>query len=91
MMSKRQFAECLVDKFCTDIGVNREDAHNHIAESSTLAVALEYLGELDKSELWYARQRGGCAYTYFDKNPAILTIREIMSFLPDKDVVFDEE
>lgn len=90
MMSKRQFAECLVDRFCTDNGVNREDAHNHIAESSTLAVALEYLGKLDKNEIWYARQRGGCAYTYFDKNLAILTIREIMSFLPDEDVVYEQ-
>lgn len=89
-MSKRQFAECLVDRFCTDNEVVRDDAYNHIAESSTLAVALEYLGELSGDNLWYAKQRGGCAFVYFDKNPAILTIREIMSFLPDEYVVYEQ-
>lgn len=90
MMSKRQFAECLVDRFCSSEKVSREEAHRHILSSSTLSVALEYLGMLSKDEMEYSKERGGCAYTYFgdkDHSPAILTIRDIMSFLPDEDVV----
>lgn len=91
MMSKRQFAECLVNRFCSSENVSREEAHNYILSSSTLAVSLEYLGMLNEDEAGYSRERGGCAYTYFgdkDHSPAILTIREIMSFLPEEDVVY---
>jgi len=92
-MSKRQFAQSLVDKFCERENIEIWDARNYISSSSELAVALEYLGLLKDEDLWYSKQRGGCAFTYFgdeDDSPAILTIREIMSFLPDEDVIMPE-
>jgi hypothetical protein len=92
MMSKRQFAKMILNTFCECNGVTPENAHCYIASSSKLSVALEYLGMLDDKELRYSKQRGGAEFTYFgskEDSPAILTAREIMSFLPDEDVVFE--
>lgn len=107
MLTKKQFALCLVENFVTEYNKYRdvEDPKLEntdykkleplIYRSSTLAVALLYLGRLtDPSNIRYALERGGVLFSYFpidikaakagiDK-PASLSAREIMSFLPDE-------
>lgn len=107
MMNKRQFALCLVEDFVIEYNKRREESEPElertdykkleplIYQSSTLAVALMYLGKLtDPSNIRYALERGGVLFSYFpidikaakagiDK-PALLSAREIMNFLPDE-------
>ena len=84
MMTKKQFATMVVNDFCRENEVSFEDAHNYIAESSRLAVALEYLGLLTEEEEGYSLSRAGLSFTSVDENRAIfLTTREILFMLPE--------
>lgn len=90
MLTKKEFAEMIIGDFCDSEKIQREDAHNHIYASSRLAVALEFLGELNKSEMQYSRTRGGIEYSvpvvneegiYEDLH--ILSTRDMLNLLPD--------
>ena len=90
MLTKREFAEMVVEEFCKEEGIKREDAHTRICASSRLAVALEFLGELTPFEKEYSTTRGGTEYrkAIFDKdgkfeNLHILSTRELLELLPD--------
>lgn len=88
MMSKRQFAEMVVDDFCRENNVDREKVSGHIYASSGLAVALEFLGELSKEEQEYSIKRGGTAFHYYDREKnevVILSVREILNMLPEEE------
>lgn len=89
MMSKTQLAEILVNRECAKLGIDTKDACDNIYQSSTLAVALEFLGLLSEDESWYAHSRGGIAYFGMDSNGNVvcISIREILQLLPDEDVV----
>lgn len=90
-MTKREFAEAIVDNFCLEENVERQMAHERIYASSRLAVALEFLGELNENEKEYSKQRGGIEYQKVIQNPDgtfnsvhFLTTRDILALLPDK-------
>lgn len=50
MMTRKQFAEGIVNEFCKKHNIKREDAHNHIYgvdnEVCRFGIALEVLDEL---------------------------------------------
>lgn len=90
MLTKREFAESIVENFCLNEQIERQDAHKRIFASSRLAVALEFLGELTENEMEYSRQRVGIEHqkvilnsngTYKDAH--FLTTREMLELLPD--------
>ena len=90
MMSKKEFAEEIVRRFCEENKIDRKDAHNHIYSSSRLAVALEFLGELNQEEKEYSITRGGTEYLHsnFDAEKKyidthFITTREMIDMLPD--------
>lgn len=90
MLTKREFAEMIVEEFCKSENIERETAHSYIYASSRLAVALEYLDELDSCEKEYSETRGGTEYRkiIFDKDGKfdtlhILSTREMLQLLPD--------
>lgn len=90
MMTKKEFAEQIVREFCEHEGIDRKDAHSYIFSSSRLAVALEFLGELDGIEKIYAKGRGGTEYRHIvlDENEQfvdlhIISTRDMLKLLPD--------
>lgn len=89
MLTKKEFAEMIIDEFCESEKIQRADAHNHIYASSRLAVALEFMGELSTFEQEYSRTRGGTEYrtpvfnedgTFKDLH--ILSTRDMLEMLP---------
>lgn len=90
MLTKKEFAESIVEEFCESEGIQRKDAHTRIYASSRLAVALEFLGELSSDEKKYSQMRGGTEYQKivltedgkFD-TLHILSTRELLQLLPE--------
>lgn len=77
-----------IQQFCSQKGINVKDVtENMIYESSSLAVAMEYLGMLtSETNKLYARNRDGVSLLYFDddiKETAFLSVREILNLLPE--------
>lgn len=91
MLTKYEFCEAIINEQCEELGCTRKDAHTAIFQSSLLAVALEYLGELSAVEEEYSKSRAGTLYRYLDKDPIkhtykgvyFLTLRELLDMLPD--------
>lgn len=91
MLTKREYCEVIVQQEMDALKIpNRESAHSFIFQSSCLAVALEYLGELDEVEAEYASSRGGIVERYldFDENGSFrdayfLSVRDMISLLPE--------
>ena len=72
MMTKTQYAKCLVKEFCerhfNDPDYTRiTDWEPYIHSSSRLAVALEFLGLLTEEQKEYSSTRGGVLHVYFDE------------------------
>lgn len=92
MLTKRELCEAIVNDQCEELNCARNEAHNAIFQSSLLAVALDYLGELSPMEEEYAKERGGALFRYLDKDPIkhtyrgiyFLTLRELVDLLPDE-------
>lgn len=90
MMTKKEFAEQIVREFCEHEGIERKDAHSYIFSSSRLAVALEFLGELDGIEKTYAQGRGGTEYRHIIlddeeqfEDVHYITTRDMLKLLPE--------
>lgn len=103
MLTKRQFAYALIEAFTfehfNDTGERISATDYDVLEpfiptSSTLSVALEYLGKLkDPVMIQYAKERGGVLFDYFpidieeykkgNDMLGTLTAREIMNMLLD--------
>ncbi len=86
MMTKKQACLAAIERFATAEGV-KVVTENDILKSSTLAVALEYLGRITNPELQeYAKSRNGSVWLYWDtetKQPVSLGFREILNLLPE--------
>lgn len=90
MLTKKEFAESIVEEFCESEGIQRKDAHTRIYTSSRLAVALEFLDELSTDEKKYSQTRGGTEYRklVFTEDGKfedlhILSTRELLELLPE--------
>lgn len=90
MLTKKEFAESIVEEFCESEGIQRKDAHTRIYASSRLAVALEFLGELSIDEKKYSQTRGGTEYRKLAltedgkfEDLHILSTRELLELLPE--------
>jgi len=87
MITKREFAEYIIDKYkCKErkTEVNDSDAYR----SSGVGVAMEFLGLLtDKKIKEYVSYRGGTFLVdiyRLSKEPVIISVRDMLQILPDK-------
>lgn len=90
MLTKREYCESIVQEEMSILNIKeRKDAHAYIFQSSKLAVALEYLGELSPSEKEYSSSRAGIVTRNIelDEDGSLndihfLTVREMIDLLP---------
>ncbi len=87
MMTKEIFAKMLIQKFCEEEEIPREELKEFdILKSSSLAVAMEFLGLLKDKELKeYAFSRGGTIFSFYDKESKevyMLSTRDLLEMLP---------
>lgn len=84
MINRTQFCNYLIKQFAESEGIKVEEVtEDMIFKSSSLAVALEYLGKIQNPEnREYAASRGGIFILCDDKAPAILSVREMLAILP---------
>ena len=82
MINRTQFCNYLIKQFAESEGIKVEEVtEDMIFKSSSLAVALEYLGKIQNPEnREYAASRGGIFILTDDAS--ILSVREMLSFLP---------
>lgn len=90
MMTKTQFANMIVDRFCVENGIDRNSVVSwgeYAYRSSRLAVALEFLGMLTEKQKKYSNNRGGTEFVWYenkgDIDTPVLSTREILEMLPD--------
>ena len=82
MINRTQFCNYLIKQFAESEGIKVEEVtEDMIRKSSSLAVAMEYLGKIQNPENQeYAATRGGIFILTDDAS--ILSVREMLSFLP---------
>jgi len=95
-MTKEQFCHYVIDKYIKEENITitqKEliyDYPNHIRKSSTLAVALEYLGILSEEEEKYSSSKAGMIFQYFDDEQkgkhCFLSVCEILNFLKERSI-----
>lgn len=84
MITKKQFCEYILDKFCENEDITPEQLEEHVTKSSSACVAAEYLGLITNSWLKkYAESRAGVHLYIGGRDPGILTTRELLDFLPE--------
>lgn len=87
MITKSDFANHIIDKFCESERISREKLdEGDILKSSSLGVAFEYLDMIKDTELKkYVSTRGGTFIFISGKNgdAKFLTTRELMNLLPE--------
>ena len=89
-MTKREYANYIVDGFCKMQGLDRvrvtqDQWHYYMKYSSKLAVCLEFLGMLSEKDLSYSKCRGGI-YDIDPETFKVISVREFLESLPDDDV-----
>jgi hypothetical protein len=91
MPNKKTLAK-LVKDWCIEHDLypsQRSDPAKNIRSSSSLAVAMEFLGELDADDLEYSTQRGGIGFSAYkhlfppEISNKALTLRQALEMLPD--------
>ena len=86
MITKKQFCEHIVNDFCETNCVRKEKLTDaHCTQSSSLAVAMEFLGLIkSKSIKEYTETRSGDFITHYDNGIFVfLTVRELIKMLPE--------
>jgi len=88
MITKKQFSEIQIKKFCYKNNTTRDVlGDGWIYNSSTLAVCMEYLNMLKSEEAKeYVQSRDGIMYTYWDEDKSevcVLSVRELLNLLPE--------
>lgn len=88
MISKKQYCEIIIEDFCRSENISRKQlCEGDIYKSSSLGVAMEYLGLIKKpSNLKYIASRAGIVDTYFNPEEKVintLTVRNMLSLLPE--------
>jgi hypothetical protein len=96
MITKKDFAEYIIEEHAISENVNIEEIKEHpiphVFKSTACGLALEYLGLLDgdkyKTEREYLSSRAGSFISIFDKNNEphmrFLSVREMLQLLPEK-------
>lgn len=88
MITKKMYAHSILEKHAESENIKVSDiTENDIYKSSSVAVAMEFLGMLESQEAKdYAEERGGTQILYIDREEMsthILSAREILGLLPD--------
>ena len=58
----------------------------NVFQSSLYAIVMDYLGRLNETESEYAKERGGCLFSYLDTETKVyssLSFRELLDLLPE--------
>lgn len=89
MITKKQFCKHIINEFIRDYELSSFELNDgYILQSSSLAVAMEYLNLIkDKKMKEYASNRGGTFISYMDfdnKEFGILSTRELLNLLPEE-------
>jgi hypothetical protein len=86
VISKKQLCKIILDNF--EKTEKRKPTEADITGSSSLAVAMEFLGQLENPMYkQYASERGGMLYMYIDEEKrgvSMLSVRELLGLLPDE-------
>lgn len=86
MLTKKQYCLGILEAFKIGEGL-KEVTEHHITMSSKLAVAMEFLSLITSEDLKeYASSRSGVIKVYIDQEtgvPSTLTVRDMLSLLPD--------
>lgn len=89
MLTQKQYCKSIIENYCnsnqTEVDkITRED----IIQSSSLAIALEYLGLLTDPQMQeYTKTRAGFVAAYYDaskRETASLSVRELINLLPNE-------
>lgn len=82
-MTKKQFCENIINNFCLTENIDRKNlSDHHITMSSSLAVAMEYLGLIKSNDMkMYAASRDGLSTMAIHKK----TVREYLKTLEEVD------
>lgn len=86
MITKDQFANDIINKFCESEGIKREElTEGHVFRSSAVGVAMDHLNLItDESLKNYIDNRAGSFITIFEgKDISMLSVREMLKLLPD--------
>jgi len=88
MLTKKQFCECILEKFYKSEGVSSNEWKNVYALQSTCAgKAAAFLDLIQNQELLkYLDQRGGTLYMHYDVKTGdanFLTMEDMLSLLPE--------
>lgn len=86
MLTKKQFCECILNKFYDSEHLLTKEWHNMYAfQSSCAGKAAAFLGLIkDQETLDYLASRGGILYMHLDKDTKVtfLTMDEMLELLP---------
>lgn len=77
MMTKEQFAKCIVER-------EEKAGVENVYQSSCYAVAADFLGILNENDSEYAKSRSGILFEFWENDVNFLTVREILNLLPEK-------
>ena len=76
-MTKREFAQLIVDK-------ELKSGITHVTQSSSYAVAADFLGLLNPRDSTYAKSRGGVLVGgVINGEYMVLTVRDVIEMLPE--------
>ena len=99
MISRKNYCKCIINECMLEYGVTcPQDLIPHIAESSTMGIALQQLGYINENDTpaanTYINSRGGIMKTFTEKSLdpkdlngvhiEILTLREFLNLLPEE-------
>lgn len=86
-VTKTDFCWMLIERFLAEEKLEFDEiTDGHISRSSSLGIAMEYLGMIDDSEMKeYIKHRSGCwdLLVSEDGNHYVVTIRDMLNSLPD--------
>jgi hypothetical protein len=91
MITKQQLCRHVINEARFKYGIPEGQVFrlaDFMISSSTLAVALEFMGHLTKEQEEYSRQRGGTVYNFYDRDLTLachLSFRELLDLLPSED------
>jgi len=86
MITKKQFCEMKIKHYLRRNNI-KEISDLLVAQSSTIAICMEYLDLIKSDELKeYAKSRDNALFSYWDKEKfeaCILSVREFIDLLPE--------
>lgn len=89
MITKKDFCNYIIDSYCKQQNIQREDLQDsHVEQSADVAVAMLYLNMIEDDTLRvFAQRRNGKFLRIFDKDSPLiektLSVKEMINLLPE--------